>query len=216
MAFVPRETQDQLVKLHKIIDKLEAENEKLGRKILGGEKNLSRLRTYSYVFSTLFFLSVLFVALAYLYPDYLMINLEDKRAYENLQEDYISNRKEKLALKATLDSLQAAYKDMREETLIPSLNSLSLVYTVQIGAFKKFRFPLISDNLIGYTVTYKRDWVKFSVGIFSTYREALILSNQLKKVGIGTPFIQAYKDGVAVTLKNARDFEKEYGRGKRR
>ena len=216
MAFVPRETQDQLVKLHKIIDKLEADNEKLGRKISEKERLIKTARTRYYLFITLFFLLSIFVVLLYLFPTYSMINNDDKVAYDNLQEDYLSIRQEKVVLASTLDSLEEACKEMSENSLIPSLSSLSLVYTVQIGAFKKYRFPLISDNLIGYTVTYKRDWIKFSVGVFSTYREALALSSQLRKVGIGNPFIQAYRDGVAITLKKALDFEKLYAKGERR
>lgn len=212
MAFVPKETQDQLVKLHKIIDKLELDNEKLGREISRKDYRVRRSGRIRSAFILLFIVAVSFVASLFIFPRYFFYEFsEDRLAYEHLSNEYATIRSEKIELEASIDSIREAYSSVipKEEVVVPSIESMRLVYTIQIGAFKRFRFPLISDNLIGFTVKYKKEWVKFSLGIFSTHREALILSNNLKKVGIGNPFIQAYKNGVAVNLKTALRYEKE-------
>ncbi len=76
------------------------------------------------------------------------------------------------------------------------------MYSVQIGVFSKNKFPLLSSKTIPSTVTSSNGYFKYSLGLFSTLKEAKKLKSELIKVGFKDAFVASYIDGKRQKIHN--------------
>lgn len=106
-----------------------------------------------------------------------------------------------------IDSIQRLQADnftqeeYPEENLDDNIQNISdntkgqTVYSVQIGAFSTKKYPLLSSKIIAGTSSYRNEYYKYSVGLFSTVKEARNLRNELIRIGFEDAFIASYKNG---------------------
>lgn len=68
------------------------------------------------------------------------------------------------------------------------------IYSVQIGAFTKNRYTLLSETIAGISSNEKL--FKYSIGLFETLKEAQNFRKELVKIGFRDAFVASYIDGV--------------------
>jgi hypothetical protein len=105
------------------------------------------------------------------------------------------------------DSLHKIERKARQVVVADSVKSslmdLSIVYSVQIGAYTNFKSNLISKNITQMEEFEENGFNKFSIGKFMTYKEAVMLRDDLKRVGFNDCFVVAKSYGMAVDIKEA-------------
>jgi len=105
------------------------------------------------------------------------------------------------------DSLHKLQRKVKQIIVMDSLNvttdEMSIVYSVQIGAYSNFSSKLISDDLVQLEEFQDAGYNKFVVGKFTTYKETVALRDDLKRLGFKDCFIIAKSYGVLVNMKEA-------------
>lgn len=84
-----------------------------------------------------------------------------------------------------------------------SLVDMSIVYSVQIGAYTNFNSNLISKDIAQLEEYEENGFNKFTIGKFTTYKESVMLRDDLKRVGFKDCFIVAKSYGLPVDIKEA-------------
>ncbi len=85
----------------------------------------------------------------------------------------------------------------------------TIVYSIQIGAFANFKAKLFSENLAHMKEFEEGGLNKYAIGNFVTYTEALILKNDLKRLGFTDCFIVAQSYGDPVNIREALELSEE-------
>jgi len=105
------------------------------------------------------------------------------------------------------DSLHKIQRKAKQVVVIDSakasLIDLSIVYSIQIGAYTNFNSNLISEDITQLEEFEENGFNKFSIGKFTTYRETVLLRDDLKRVGFKDCFIIAKSYGVPVNIGEA-------------
>jgi len=105
------------------------------------------------------------------------------------------------------DSLHKLQRKARQvvvtDSLKTSISDLSIIYSIQIGAYTKFKSNLISDKFSQLEGFEDNGFNKFAVGKFTTYKEAILLRDDLKRLGFSDCFIIAKSYGLPVNIKEA-------------
>jgi len=105
------------------------------------------------------------------------------------------------------DSLHRIQRKARQvvvtDSLKTSIADLSIIYSVQIGAYANFNSNLISEDITQLEGFEDNGFNKFAVGKFTTYKEVILLRDDLKRLGFGDCFIIAKSYGVPVNIKEA-------------
>jgi len=105
------------------------------------------------------------------------------------------------------DSLHKIQRKAKQVVVIDSVKAslidLSIVYSIQIGAYSNFSSNLISEDITQMEEFEENGFNKFSVGKFTTYKETVLLRDDLKRVGFKDCFIIAKSYGVPVNINEA-------------
>ncbi|WP_299158074.1 SPOR domain-containing protein [uncultured Tenacibaculum sp.] len=115
-----------------------------------------------------------------------------KRAQARAKRKAKSNAKSGISTKSLEKAASETNKNISGET----------IYSVQIGVFSKSKHPLLSSKTIPSTVTSSDGYFKYSLGLFSTLKEAKNLKNELIKVGFKDAFVASYVDGKRQKIHN--------------
>lgn len=185
------ETAEANRELEEIIDDLEKKEEDL--------KKFQKSRTIQNVFLSLLVGGAL--ALAYFFystggnSDIDSVKIEKLEAKRIL--DSIKEADETLALNNTgIDSLSV---DSSVESIKNNVTG-ETVYSVQIGAFTKNRYTLLSETLAG--ISFTGDLFKYSIGLFKTLQEAQDFRKELIKIGFDDAFVASYIDGIRQEIED--------------
>ena len=114
-----------------------------------------------------------------------------------IDTDSLHNMQRKINQAVVLDSTKT------------SLADLSVVYSIQIGAYTNFKINLISDNLTHLNEFEENGFNKFAIGKYTTYEEAVLLRDDLKRLGFIDCFIIAKSYGESVDVKEALELSGE-------
>ena len=90
-----------------------------------------------------------------------------------------------------------------------SLADLIIVYSVQIGAYTNFNSNLISEDLAQLEKFEEGGINKYALGKFTTYKETVLLRDDLRKLGFNDCFIIAKSHDVPVNIKEALELSNE-------
>lgn len=105
------------------------------------------------------------------------------------------------------DSLHKIQRKAKQVVVIDSVKAslidLSIVYSIQIGAYSNFNSNLISEDITQMEEFEENGFNKFSIGKFTTYKETVLLRDDLKRVGFKDCFIIAKSYGVPVNINEA-------------
>ncbi|MCF2873856.1 MULTISPECIES: SPOR domain-containing protein [Tenacibaculum] len=109
--------------------------------------------------------------------------------------DAVNTNNDESTSNSSLDISKAA-SDVSKKT------SGKTIYSVQIGVFSKRNHPLLSSKTIPSTVTSSDGYFKYSIGLFSTLKEAKKLQRELVKVGFDDAFVASYINGKRQKIHN--------------
>lgn len=105
------------------------------------------------------------------------------------------------------DSLHKIQRKARQvivaDSVKGSLMDLSIVYSIQIGAYTNFSSNLISKDITQMEEFEENGFNKFAIGKFMTYKEAVLLRDDLRRVGFKDCFIIAKSYGMPVNIGEA-------------
>ena len=105
------------------------------------------------------------------------------------------------------DSLHKIQRKARQLVVVDSMKSslidMSIVYSIQIGAYANFSSNLISEDITQLEEFEENGFNKFSIGKFTTYKECVMLRDDLKRVGFKDCFIIAKSYGMSVDINEA-------------
>lgn len=181
-----------LVNIYEEIDKAKETIKTLSSDLKVEEENNSLLKKHRLVLG-IFALIVLVL--------FLWSFLPKSKQYK---QEYLIKNNLSLIDTDTLHSLQRKVSQAAElDASIVSLSDLSIVYSIQIGAYANFNSNLISDDL-AHLVEFEQDGInKYAIGKFSTYKETVLLRDDLKRLGFVDCFIIAKSFDVPVDIKEA-------------
>jgi len=181
-----------LVNIYEEIDKANGTIKTLSTALKDEEENNSMLKKHRIVLGV--FCLILLIL-------FLWSFLPKSKQYK--QEYLIKNN---LSLIDT-DSLHKIERKARQVVVADSVKSslmdLSIVYSIQIGAYTNFKSNLISKDITQMEEFEENGFNKFSIGKFMTYKEAVMLRDDLKRVGFDDCFIVAKSYGLQVDIKEA-------------
>ncbi|MCK0131549.1 SPOR domain-containing protein [Flavobacteriaceae bacterium F08102] len=85
----------------------------------------------------------------------------------------------------------------------------TVVYSIQIGAFNNFKAKLFSEDLAHMKEFQEDGFNKYAIGNFVTYKEALVLKEDLKRLGFSDCFIIAQSYGQPINIREALELSEE-------
>jgi len=85
----------------------------------------------------------------------------------------------------------------------------TVVYSIQIGAFNNFKAKLFSEDLAHMKEFTEDGFNKYAIGNFITYKEALVLKEDLKRLGFTDCFIIAQSFGQPINVREALELSEE-------
>ena len=105
------------------------------------------------------------------------------------------------------DSLHKIQRKAKQVVIIDSVKTslidMSIVYSIQIGAYTNFNSNLISEDITQLEEFEENGFNKFSIGKFTTYKETVLLRDDLKRIGFVDCFVIAKSYGVPVNIIEA-------------
>jgi hypothetical protein len=120
------------------------------------------------------------------------------------KEEYLIKNNLSLIDTDSLHKIQRKAKQViMADSIQVSLNELSIVYSIQIGAYTNFNSGLISKDIAQLEEFEENGFNKFSVGKFTTYKEAVALRDDLRRMGFNDCFIIAKSFGIPVNIEEA-------------
>jgi len=187
-----------LVNIYEEIDKAKDTIESLSTALKEEEENNSLLKKHR-IFLGVFGLVLLILFLWSFLPkskqykeEYLI-----KNNLSIINTDSLHNIQQRARLAFIADSLKT------------SISDLSIIYSVQIGAYVNFNSNLISDDITQLEEFEDNGFNKFAVGKFTTYKEAVLFRDDLKRLGFDDSFIIAKSYGEPVNITEALELSSE-------
>lgn len=120
------------------------------------------------------------------------------------KEEYLIKNNLSLIDTDSLHKIQRKAKQVIiADSIQVSLNELSIVYSIQIGAYTNFNSGLISKDITQLEEFEENGFNKFSVGKFTTYKETVALRDDLRRMGFQDCFIIAKSFGIPVNIDEA-------------
>lgn len=187
-----------LVNIYEEIDKAKETISSLSTNLKEEEENNSLLRKHRIILGV-FALVVLIL--------FLWSFLPKSKQYK---EEYLIKNNLSLVDTDTLHNLERkANQVITLDSTRTSLADLSIVYSVQIGAYANFKSNLISEDL-AHLVEFEENGInKYAIGKFTTYKETVMLRDDLRKLGFKDCFIIAKSYDIPVNIKEALELSNE-------
>ena len=195
---MPYVKEEDLSNLYQEIDKAKEEIEVLADTLEEEKEEVSVLKKHRIILGTLALILLLLMIWSFL----------PKK--EKIPEEYLIRNNLSLINTDSLHSLQLQIDKIRAiDSVQVSIDELPVVYHVQIGAYTNFESNLFSENLSHLTEFSSDGMNKFAVGNYSTYKEAVVLRADLRKLGFTDSFIIAESYGKPIDIQEALDLSNE-------
>ncbi len=201
-----------LVNIYEEVDKANHTIGKLSNLLKEEEENTSVLKKHRAILGVFGLLLLLLFIWSFLGKEtkidqkYLLNNnltLVDTDSLETIMKDKAiqdSLNSKRFKAFGTLDGLDGDMMGMDGETII---------YSVQIGAFTKFKAKLFSDDLAHLKEFKEGGLNKYALGNFISYAEAKTLKEDLRRLGFSDCFVIAQSYGQPVNIKEALQLSEE-------
>lgn len=191
-----------LVNIYEEVDKANETIGKLNKLLVEEEENNSILRKHRIILGIFGLLALILFLWSFLPKS------------EPIDKKYLIKNNLSLINNDSLYQLEDALKTAKINSLFVQENAQGLVgetivFSIQIGAYANFKAKLFSDNLAHMKEFKEGGLNKYAIGNFVTYTEALILKNDLKRLGFTDCFIVAQSYGDPVNIREALELSEE-------
>ncbi|SFW38075.1 hypothetical protein SAMN02927921_01407 [Sinomicrobium oceani] len=196
---MPYIEEDDLIALHKKIEREQDSNQKLLDQIQAKNENYDQsLKTRNAAWIVTSVLCLAIIGFGYYFNTELSA-MEDSYASCYKKNSLLLKSADSTALlKSKIFSLETEKNRLRKDldnlSTSPSPVSKDSVYTVQVKAFERDQIPLQSNTNFIYTQNPNLFYA-FCIGIFESPDEARILKKELVGMGFDDVFVALYKDG---------------------
>jgi len=206
MTYIPQEAKEQIAKLMADVDRLESQKEEILNELENLRKknisNIDKANTVKYALIAVIALLMIAVVFVYIYGPSVETNRKDKASYEL----YVKNiEKQNKKYKSDIEALKAKLENGGGS----SENTPELLYKVQIGAFKSFELKSYYQDRDAIIETDESGFKKYSLGSFTTYKDALKFKKEVKRLGFRKAFLVAEYKGKRIDVKQAIKLEKK-------
>lgn len=196
--------ENDLIELHKDIDKAHTINERLLDQIKYKNKELKKSKVQRNIFAgiTTFFL-LAGIAFGSLTAGISISGGFNKR---NNNNDLVFTSIDSLdAIKARIDKLKEQNEELslvKEFYLAKEFLQKEKIYSVQVKSFVDNNVTLASEALTNTLFVKTNPFYSYSLGNFETLKEAQYFRRQLVDIGFEDAFVASYKDGKRVQIED--------------
>ena len=187
-----------LVNIYEEVDKANQTINKLNKLLKEEEENNSILRKHRIILGIFGLLALILFLWSFLPKS------------NNIDNKYLIKHNLSLINNDTLHNLREAEKaffTVKENA--QGIIGETIVYSIQIGAFANFKAKLFSDDLAHMKEFEEGGLNKYAIGNFVTYSEAIVLKEDLKRLGFIDCFIIAQSYGDPVNIREALELSEE-------
>ncbi|MEL6303364.1 MAG: SPOR domain-containing protein [Bacteroidota bacterium] len=191
--------ENDLLDLHKDIDKAQIINERLLDQIKFKNKDLSKLKLQRNVLLGI----TLFFVVGTLAITSFTAGLSSKNALDN--QNVLVSIDSLDAVKTRLDNLRLQNEELslvKEFYLAKEFLEKDKIYSVQIKSFVENNVTLASEALTNTLFVKTNPFYAYSLGNFETLDEARDFREQLVKMGFNDAFVASYQDGKRVQIED--------------
>ncbi|MDY7393779.1 SPOR domain-containing protein [Aureibaculum sp. 2210JD6-5] len=187
-----------LVNIYEEVDKANQTINKLNKLLKEEEENNSILRKHRIILGIFGLLALILFLWSFLPKS------------NKIDNKYLIKNNLSLINNDTLHDLKEAKKIAFEvKRNAQGIVGETIVYSIQIGAFANFKAKLFSDDLAHMKEFEEGGLNKYAIGNFVTYAEALVLKEDLKRLGFIDCFIIAQSYGDPVNIREALELSEE-------
>lgn len=196
--------ENDLLALHKDIEKAQTSNEKLLDQIKYKNKDLRSIKIQRNVLLGVAVLLVLgFLAFTSFWAGFnSKKTVEDKTNAPGATENLQAMKTQITELKAQNDALS----QVKELYLAEALLEKEKVYAVQVMAFAKSKTALVSEGLLTSRFLKTHPFYGYSLGVFETLAEAQEFRKQLVAMGFSDAFVASYQNGKRIRIEEPYSF----------
>ncbi|RUA06966.1 MAG: hypothetical protein DSY82_08905 [Flavobacteriia bacterium] len=195
---MPYLKEEDLANLYKEIDTAKSKIDTLSDTIEEEEEQISILKKHRMIIGIFAVLATLLMIWSFLPKE------------EEIPDEYLIRNNLSLVNTDSLHSLQLELDKLKSiESSRVTVSELPIVYSVQIGAYNNFSSDLFSEDFSHLTEFSQEGMNKFALGNYKTYKEAVNLRTDLKKLGFIDCFIIAKSYGKPISIKEALDLSGE-------
>lgn len=199
---MPYIEEEDLLRMHKAIEKEQAVNEGLLEQIKYKNKELKRnrrLRNYFGIFGILSLL-ICAVVLSYSFGVQKAVNeLKNSDHYGvTISADSIYKLRDKIR---TLQERNSRLNSINDFYLAKKILQNQKIYTVQVAAFEQNKLSLLPVSLNNTQMVRNNPFYAYSLGVFETLKEAQSFRYELSKIGFKDAFVVSYVDGKRVKVE---------------
>ena len=191
--------ENDLLDLHKDIDKAQIINERLLDQIKFKNKDLSKLKLQRNVLLGI----TLFFVVGTLAITSFTAGLSSKNALDN--QIVLVSIDSLDAVKTRLDNLRLQNEELslvKEFYLAKEFLEKDKIYSVQIKSFVENNVTLASEALTNTLFVKTNPFYAYSLGNFETLDEARDFREQLVQMGFNDAFVASYQDGKRVQIED--------------
>lgn len=193
--------ENDLLDLHKDIDKAQNMNEKLLDQIQIKNKDFKKIKLQR---NLLLGLSVLFIG-GFLAFTSLSVGFNMANSKSN-QDNMVLHSLDSLdAYKARISNLKEQNQELslvKEFYLAKEFLQKEKIYSVQIKSFVDSNVSLTSNALTNTLFSRANPYYSYSIGTFETLEEAQDLRKHLIDAGIKDAFVASYQDGQRLKIES--------------
>ena len=191
--------ENDLLDLHKDIDKAQIINERLLDQIKIKNKDLSKLKLQRNVLLGI----TLFFVVGTLAITSFTAGLSSKNALDN--QNVLVSIDSLDAVKTRLDNLRLQNEELslvKEFYLAKEFLEKDKIYSVQIKSFVENNVTLASEALTNTLFVKTNPFYAYSLGNFVSLDEARDFREQLVQMGFNDAFVASYQDGKRVQIED--------------
>ncbi len=199
---MPILTDEELDSLHQQIaskdDSLDKQNETIAELKESKAEHAQQKKTFLVLFIIALVLLIVFIGLSYSNPSLLSITPKAENSEDNQLVLTVDSLKQEVnRLEVANTSLE---QDLSERNSSVELEEPSEYYAVQIGAFERFKTPLVSKDFLLIRGDENYYLNSYSIGVFKTLEEAQQLQEALIELGFKEAFTAKYKNAKRIDI----------------
>ncbi len=191
--------ENDLLDLHKDIEKSQIINERLLDQIKFKNKDLRKIKIQRNVFAGV--AALIFLAVFGLWSYFSGMTIS--RARDN-QDNVLVSLDSLDAIKTRIDNLKYQNQELslvKEFYLAKQFLEKEKVYSVQVKSFVDNNVTLASEALTNTLFVKTNPFYAYSLGTFETLEEAQTFRRQLVSIGFQDAFVASYQDGQRLKIE---------------